>query len=290
MKIGWNGSIIHAEEAVIPVYDHGFLYGIGLFETFRTYGGRPFLLERHLERLAGGCRELGIRCELEPGALRVWLAEVMAANHLEEAYVRLTVTAGEAGLGLPQDDYEAPNRLLLVKPLPEPSERLYAEGKELALLETRRNTPEGPVRFKSLHYMNNILAKRELRGIGAAPNAEGLMLTKEGWLSEGIVSNLFFLKDGIVHTPSVDTGILPGITRARVMELAAAAGVRVQEGHYTWEGLKRAQEVWITNSIQEVVPITTLRGDDGARTQVGDGAAGPTTTMLLRAYRSEAGA
>ncbi|TYP68029.1 aminotransferase class IV [Paenibacillus methanolicus] len=290
MKVGWNGSIIHAEEAVIPVYDHGFLYGIGLFETFRTYGGRPYLLERHLERLAEGCRELGIRCETEPDAIRAWLADVMAANHLNEAYVRLTVTAGEAELGLPQHDYEMPNKLLLVKPLPDMSERLYREGKELALLHTRRNTPEGPVRFKSLHYMNNILAKRELRGIGAAANAEGLMLTREGWLSEGIVSNLFFLKDGIVHTPSVDTGILPGITRARVMELASTAGFRVQEGHYTWEELTGAQEVWVTNSIQELVSISTLRANDGVRTQVGDGTAGPVATLLLGAYRSEAGA
>lgn len=290
MKVGWNGSIIHAEEAVIPVYDHGFLYGVGLFETFRTYGGQPYLLERHLGRLAEGCRELGIRYEAEPAVIRTWLAGLMAANGLEEAYVRLTVTAGEAGLGLPQDDYEAPNALLLVKPLPEMSERLYEDGKELALLDTRRNTPEGPVRYKSLHYMNNILAKRELRGSGAAANAEGLMLTKEGWLSEGIVSNLFFMREGILHTPSIDTGILPGITRARVMELAASAGFRLVEGHYTWEELVRAQEVWVTNSIQELVPISTLRAGDGRRIRVGGGTAGPVTRMLLQTYRAEAAA
>ncbi|MFB9324330.1 aminotransferase class IV [Paenibacillus aurantiacus] len=290
MKIGWNGSIIHAEEAVIPVYDHGFLYGVGLFETFRTYGGRPYLLERHLDRLAEGCRELGIRYEIELDVMRAWLADVMVSNSLDEAYVRLTVTAGEAGLGLPQHDYESPNALLLVKPLPEMSERLYEEGKELALLSTRRNTPEGAIRFKSLHYMNNILAKRELRGSGAAANAEGLMLTREGWLSEGIVSNLFFVKDGMVHTPSIDTGILPGITRARVMELATGAGFSVREGHYTWEELTHAQEIWVTNSIQEIVPISTLRAGDGQRMRVGGGTAGPVATMLLQTYRSETAA
>ncbi|UVI30387.1 aminotransferase class IV [Paenibacillus spongiae] len=289
--VGWNGSIKRAEETVISVNDHGFLYGMGLFETFRTYNGKPWLLERHLERLMAGCHELGIGYEADADAIRTWLAQLMEANGLQEAYVRLTVTAGEAGLGLPQSDYANPNAVLLVKPLPEPSERLYREGKELALLKTCRNTPEGNIRFKSLHYMNNIMAKRELQGIGASSGAEGLMLTREGWLSEGIVSNLFFACDGIVHTPSLETGILPGITRQYVMELARSAdpGLDVAEGFYGWEDLIQADEVWVTNSIQELVPITSLRDRDGQTAKVGSGLAGPVTRQLLSAYRGGAG-
>ncbi len=193
MKVGLNGTILDAQEAVISVYDHGFLYGLGLFETFRTYGGgQPFLLERHLERLKCACIELGIRYKPDGEQLRNWLRGLMDANGLEEAYVRLTVSAGEGELGLPVGDYTRPNVLLLVKPLPAHSPQLDRTGKELRLLRTPRNTPEGETRYKSLHYMNNILAKRELSATDAPTGTEGLMCTREGYLAEGIVSNLFF--------------------------------------------------------------------------------------------------
>lgn len=287
MKIGWNGTVKSAEEAVISVYDHGFLYGIGLFETFRTYGGQPYLLERHLQRLADGCRSLDIEYGLDEGEFRVWLADLMKANGLPEAYVRLTVTAGVGELGLPSGDYTSPNRLLLVKPLPPASPQLYEEGRELALLQRRRNTPEGDIRLKSLHYMNNILAKKELIRLGTAPGAEGLMLTAEGWLAEGIVSNLFFARSGEIHTPSIATGILPGITRGRLIELARREGLQVNEGMYTWDDLMKADEIWISNSVQELVPITTLRGGAGDVRVVGNAGAGPLFRQLLAAYRAD---
>ncbi|SFT28431.1 aminotransferase class IV [Paenibacillus sp. BC26] len=289
MKIGWNGSIKLQEEAVISVYDHGFLYGMGLFETFRTYGGgKPYLPERHLARLSAGCESIGIKYKPDQSELTNWLRKLMAANELEEAYVRLTVTAGEGVLGLPTGDYEEPNVLLLVKALPAPNEALYRNGRELALLRTRRNTPEGEVRLKSLHYMNNIIAKRELAATaGIAPGAEGLMLTREGWLSEGIVSNLFFARAGQVFTPAIETGILPGITRQRVIELAREAGLAVEEGFYTWTELLEAEEVWVTNSIQELVPVSALRDEEGRRTEVGSGQAGSMALKLLAAYRED---
>nr|WP_112885669.1 aminodeoxychorismate lyase [Paenibacillus montanisoli]RAP73275.1 4-amino-4-deoxychorismate lyase [Paenibacillus montanisoli] len=290
MKIGWNGKIMRQEEAVISVYDHGFLYGMGLFETFRTYEGEPYLLERHLSRLSAGCESLGIRCRLDAAELRSWLRELMAVNELPEAYVRLTITAGEGVLGLPAGDYEQPNMLLLVKALPAASPSLYVEGRELVQLRTRRNTPEGEVRLKSLHYMNNIIAKRELAATGgAAPGAEGLMLTREGWLAEGIVSNLFFACGGVLYTPSIETGILPGITRGRVIELAAGlpAATAVKEGFYTWSDLQEADEVWVTNSIQELVPVTTIRDESGRCRRVGNGQSGPITRELLSAYRED---
>ncbi|WP_219834767.1 aminotransferase class IV [Paenibacillus sp. R14(2021)] len=287
MKIGWNGTIKRQEEAVISVYDHGFLYGMGLFETFRTYEGRPYLLERHLERLSAGCRSLGIHYQPDGAAIQSWLRELMDANEIEEAYVRLTVTAGEGILGLPSGDYEAPNALLLVKPLSVPDPALYTEGRQLALLATRRNTPEGEIRLKSLHYMNNIVAKRELTAIGALPGAEGLMLTREGWLAEGIVSNLFFMKEGRLFTPSIATGILPGITRQRVIELAASVGIGTEEGYYTWDELALAEEAWLTTSVQELVPVTSLRDAAGQVRSVGRASAGPLATRLLALYREE---
>lgn len=288
MKVGYNGAVIDAGEAVISIYDHGFLYGIGLFETFRTYGGAPYLLDRHLRRLYDGCRRLGIRFAMEETAVRTWLAEVMAANGLNEAYVRLTVSAGDEGLGLPAGEYEHPHSFILVKPLQLPDETAYRSGRELRRLRTVRNTPEGEMRFKSLHYMNNIIAKRELlTQTGAAPGTEGLMMTREGRLAEGITSNIFMLLDGKVCTPAIATGILPGITRERVLELAQAAGYETEEGWYDWNDLRRASEVWTTGSVQELMPISALIDADGARYKVGTGEAGPAALELLRLYRQD---
>ncbi|AJY74965.1 aminotransferase class IV [Paenibacillus beijingensis] len=301
MKIGYNGSVVEAGDAKVSVYDHGFLYGIGLFETFRTYGGAPYLLERHLQRLAEGCRQLGIRWFADPAAIRRHLAELMSAHDLSEAYVRLTVSAGDEGLGLPAGDYIRPLQLLMVKPLPAPSAGLYREGRELSLLGTRRNSPEGGVRLKSLHFMNNVIAKRELLQSGAPAGAEGLMLTGEGWLAEGIVSNLFFAAGGVVKTPAVkETGILPGITRRRVLELAEAEGFPVEEGLYRWDELLAADEIWVTNSVQELVPVTKLADRSGmagrsgndtdmgaakSAVVVGAGTIGPMCAKLLEQYR-----
>ncbi|MBJ6361247.1 aminodeoxychorismate lyase [Paenibacillus sp. GCM10012307] len=288
MKVGFNGAILDAQEAVISVYDHGFLYGLGLFETFRTYGGRPFLLEWHLERLAQACRELGIRYHPDEEHLIGWLRELMNANGLEEAYVRLTVSAGEEELGLPTGDYFRPNVVLLVKPLPLPSPKLDREGKELRLLRTPRNTPEGETRYKSLHYMNNIVAKRELSATDAPPGTEGLMCTRDGCLAEGIVSNLFFVREGKLCTPAVQTGILPGITRRKVLELASNMGIPAEEGLYTWSNLLQAEEVLLTNSVQELVPVTKLTDTKNTAVIVSGGESGRLTQRLLAAYREQA--
>lgn len=313
MKVALGGVVMDAGQAVISIYDHGFLYGLGLFETFRTYGGRAYLLERHLRRLEAGCLSLGIRYKADQTALEASIAKLLQANELKDGYVRLTVTAGDGGLGLPVGDYEQPQELILMKALPPYQAALYEHGRELRLLHTKRNTPEGEIRLKSLHYMNNIIAKRELTASDASPGAEGLMLSGDGLLTEGIVSNLFFAQDGIIRTPAVDTGILPGITRERVLELARAAGFQAEEGHYSWNQLLGADEIWLTGSVQELVPVTRLSGTDGTQVQVGKGAgagigvgyesarnaarleaeaeagtaAGPITRQLLKAYRSD---
>lgn len=310
--IGVDGVPTPVDQAVISVMDHGFMYGIGLFETFRTYGGRPFLLDRHLQRLEAGCRALGMAYQADLGRVEAEIAELLERNGLEEGYIRYTVTAGEGPLGLPAGDYEKPRVVIYVKPLPEPSAALYTDGKPLWRLATPRNTPEGEVRFKSLHYMNNVLAKRELARLEreaqhtadapaahahgsrpAAAPAEGLLLTADGWLAEGIVSNVFFVRNGRLYTPDVKTGILPGVTRARVLELAAEQGIAAEEGRYTWDELLAADEVFLTNSIQELVPVTELVESDqpggrgSLRRTVGTGRIGPMTCLLLGKYREK---
>lgn len=289
MNIAVNGTLCEESEAVVSVYDHGFLYGIGLFETFRTYDGVPFLLKEHLRRLADGCGQLAIGYEPDEAALRALIGRLLAANGLADAYFRLTVSAGVDVLGLPAEPYRQPTEIVYVKSLPSP---LPADaGKPLQLLALRRNSPEGDVRLKSLHYMNNILGKRELQRYPWAHGAEGLYLNEAGFVAEGIVSNVFFVSDGVVRTPSVDTGILPGVTRAHVLGLAGRLGYRVEEGHYRFEELAAAEELFLTNSIQEIVPVHALFEPDGTQRAIGrgrvrGGGTGPVTRRLMDAYRT----
>ncbi|MGC5776935.1 aminotransferase class IV [Paenibacillus pabuli] len=285
-----NGELVNMAAAVVPVTDHGFLYGLGLFETFRTYQGVPFLLERHLERMASGCRELGIPFTTTAAEVTGWIKNLLLANELQDAYVRYTVSAGEAPLGLPSGDYEQPNHIVLAKALPEPSLSLYKNGKMLQRLSTPRNTPEGDVRLKSLHYMNSILAKRELNGYGQhVQGAEGLQFSRSGHVAEGIVSNVFWVRKGVIYTPSIETGILPGITRAVVLELATQQGIPYREGLFPWEDLLNTDEIFLTGSVAELVPVTTLRDLDGTETLISRGHIGPVTEALLGMYRQKAG-
>ncbi|SDJ90459.1 aminodeoxychorismate lyase [Paenibacillus naphthalenovorans] len=288
MIIDVNGECIEESQAVVSVYDHGFLYGLGLFETFRTYGGHPFLLEWHLERLASGCRELDIDYEPDLEAWSRRISRLLEVNQLPDAYFRLTVTAGMGALGLPSGTYEKPEEVLYVKPLPPVDPAVYHEGKALQLLRLRRNTPEGVVRLKSLHYMNNVLAKKEMKRYPWAAGAEGLFLDTRGRLCEGIVSNIFFVRHGGLYTPAVETGLLPGITRRFVMAAAQREGIDVSEGLYDWADLLEADEVFVTNSVQELVPVTTLFDETGAAHRVGLGIAGPITQQLLQVYRKAA--
>ncbi|MCZ8523676.1 MULTISPECIES: aminotransferase class IV [Paenibacillus] len=285
MKIDLNGQLIEEEQAVVSVYDHGFLYGMGLFETFRTYGGRPFLLEWHMERLAAGCADLDMAFVPSLAGLRQRIGRVLEANGLDDAYFRYTVTAGSGALGLPAETYVQPAEVLYAKLLPPADPELYRRGRGLQLLALPRNTPEGRVRLKSLHYMNNILAKQEMKQYPWARGAEGLFLDGRGRLCEGIVSNVFFVRLGVLHTPSVDTGLLPGITRRFVLFLADKLGIPVVEGLYGWEELLEADEVFLTNSIQEIVPVTVLWDEQGRAVTVGGGRIGPMTLQLLEAYR-----
>ncbi len=274
---------------MVPVWDHGFLYGMTLFETMRTYNGRPYLLEQHLDRLHSACDDLGIILRIQRDEMAIHIRDVMHANGLDEGYIRLTVSAGEQGFGLPTDCYAHPIVMVLTKPLPPLPEELYKTGRPLQLLTTRRNSPESIIRHKSGHYMNNILAKRELMTYPSAElGAEGLMLNEHGYVAEGIVSNVFAVVDHTLVTPAIHTGILPGITRARVIELAYEQGLTTKEYCFGWETLLQATEVFVTTSVQEIVPVTTLWSDKHTEVIIGEGHIGPVTQQLLAAYRREA--
>ncbi|TCZ74344.1 4-amino-4-deoxychorismate lyase [Paenibacillus albiflavus] len=293
MIISLNGLLVEDKDAVVSVYDHGFLYGMGLFETFRTYNGQPFLLDKHMERLTRSCAELGIAFEPNIEKLSKQVSELLLANDLMDGYFRYTITAGVSILGLPgEESYEQPTEIIYVKALPERNDNLYVLGKPLQLLKHARNTPEGIYRLKSLHYMNNILAKRELASYPWAAGAEGLMLTEEGYISEGIVSNVFYVREGILYTPSLDTGCLPGVTREFVIGLAKQLGIVAQEGLYTWNDLVNSDEIFVTNSIQEIVPISSMYLPDGKKIEVGrstDRSLDRQTERFISQYRQSIG-
>jgi len=278
--VALNGQLVDKEQAVVSVYDHGFLYGIGLFETMRTYGGVPFRLGLHLQRLADGCRRLGIRYVPEEARIRRLIRDLLRANGVADGYVRFSVSAGEGPLGLTDAEYESPTQVIHCKPLAPAPER-----KALQLLRLRRNTPEGIVREKSFHYMNNVLARRELAGYPWASGAEGLFLTRDGHVAEGVVSNVFFVEGGVLCTPSLATGILPGITRGEVLRLAAEAGIETREGLYAPERLWQAEEVFVTNSVQELVPVRAIYDESGSVRW--SGGSHPVTEQLRSAYRNE---
>ncbi|WP_010279316.1 aminodeoxychorismate lyase [Paenibacillus senegalensis] len=286
MIIYMNGRFLEEKQASISVYDHGFMYGMGLFETMRTYNGVPFLWERHLERLRGDCRRLSIAWTANSGELLEAVRELLFRNRLTDAYLRLSVSAGSRDIGLPELPYEEPNLILYIKKLPAEARSLEAASRHLQRLKLCRNTPESGRRMKSFHYMNNILAKRELVGYAWAAGAEGLFLDARGYVAEGMVTNLFFVHHETIYTPHLDTGILPGITRQLIMELVEQQGWRMEEGYYTWEQLQRADEIFLTNSVQGIVPVVCLWDTDGQDTRIGTGKPGKITRGLFEQYQT----
>lgn len=274
MYIYMNGEIVRKEEARISPFDHGFLYGMGLFETFRVYNGHPFLLDDHLERLNRSLKAINIEAFYTREQVLAALDMLLGKNGYHNAYVRMNVSAGNGEIGLQTDSYKNPNTIIFCKPLPP---RSASAGKQAVMLEIPRNTPEGAERLKSHHYLNNILAKKEA---GDDPGIEGIFLTREGYLAEGITSNLFWIRDRHLFTPSLHTGILNGITREFVIRLAGKLGMNVEEGLYRPEAVREADEVFVTNSIQEIVPISSVDG------QTMPGLSGKKTSELQKHYEN----
>ncbi|OZI12942.1 4-amino-4-deoxychorismate lyase [Bacillaceae bacterium SAS-127] len=254
MYIFLNGKLIPKDEARISPFDHGFLYGLGVFETIRTYEGRPFLLEDHMVRLQQGLHEMQIDCPITTEDALEIITALCEKNDLPNSSVRLNISAGEGAMGPQVEPFSEPTIMAFQRPIFPSSEMTE---KEAVLLELRRNTPETEFRMKSHHYFNNIAAKRE---VGADLGKEGLFLTKEGYVAEGVVSNIFWVKAGTLFTPALETGILNGITRLFLLKRAKELQIPVEEGLYTLAELMTADEIFFTNSVQEIVPVRLLEG------------------------------
>lgn len=252
MYLSIDGKLVNKNEATISPFDHGYMYGLGAFETIRVYDGHPFLWNDHMERLKQALAELNIAYELDSSAAWKNTRRLMRRNKWKNAYIRFNISAGSGEIGLQTEPYMKPTVIIYGKPLPEQGP--YSE-KELVVLKTRRNTPEGNIRLKSHHYLNSILGKRELE---KPLVQEGLFLSSEGYITEGTVSNVFWVKGNTLYTPSVDTGILNGITRQFIIASASQLNIPVAEGRYELHEIQEADEIFLTNSIQEIVPVRTL--------------------------------
>jgi branched-chain amino acid aminotransferase len=277
-----NGRVFDQEHAMIPVFDHGFLYGEGVYETLRTYNKQPFLFERHMRRLRKSADMLALAIPLSDSEVDARFRETLAAAALPgDAYIRILVTRGVGELTYDPAACPNPTIVVIVKPHVNPPAEVFAKGVKVSLVPVMRNHPSSvSPQIKSNNLLNNALAMQQALRAGGF---EGVMRNHRGELAELTQSNLFIVKDGAALTPPIEAGLLPGITREFLFELGAEHGIPVREAVLYDEDLLEADEAFLTSTTRELVPIVQV--DDR---QIGSGAPGPIGQALLRHFRDAA--
>lgn len=272
-----NGQYFAKEEAKVSVYDHGLLYGDGVFEGMRAYGGKVFRLKEHLERLYDSASAILLEIPMDLSDLANAVDATVSRNNLSDAYIRLVVTRGAGELGLDPAKTSDPQVIIIADHIALYPKELYEKGLEIITAATIRNHPAAlSPRIKSLNYLNNIMAKVEGKLAGCA---EALMLNHKGEVAECTGDNIFIIRQGRLITPPIDAGILEGITRNAVIELAKEASIPVEEIPFTRYDIYVADECFLTGSAAEVIPVIKL--DDRS---IGDGSVGPITKQLHKAF------
>lgn len=271
-----DGQIFPPEDTRCSCLDRGRLYGDGLFETTRAYHGKIFRLDAHLVRLMAGAKQIYLQLSMATEELRDAVREPLAASGLPDAYVRLTVTRGVGGHHS-ELDASTPSVTIWVRPLSGYPTQLYERGMSAVLASARRNEYSPLSNLKTVNYLENILARAEARRGDAD---EALFLNTSGQLAEAAASNLFIVEGDRVLTPPIEAGILPGITRACVLELCATEGIRFTETPVELQQLREAAEAFLTGSIMEVMPLTSFAGK-----AISSGQPGEITRQLQQAYR-----
>jgi branched-chain amino acid aminotransferase len=281
-----NGKVFDQEHAVISVFDHGFLYGEGIYETLRTYNGQPFLFDRHMRRLRNSAEMLALDVPMTDAQIDGRFRETMQAAALgtgpdREAYIRILVTRGVGEMTYDPAGCPSPSVVVIVKPNVDPPREVFERGVRVSLVGVVRNHP-GSVNplIKSNNLLNNALAMQEAFRRGGF---EGIMRNYRGELAECTQSNLFIVKDGAALTPPIDAGLLPGITREFLFEVGTALGIPVREQVLRDADLFGADECFLTSTTRELVPIVAV--DDR---RIGSGSPGPITRALLDGYRRQA--
>jgi branched-chain amino acid aminotransferase len=279
MKIYIDGKYYSERDAKVSVFDHGLLYGDGVFEGIRAYNGRVFKLREHIDRLYCSAKAILLEIPISPAAMMKAVVETCRANKIRDGYVRLVVTRGVGTLGLNPNRCKRPSIIIIAGKIQLYPEEYYTKGMEIVTVPTTRNLHSAlnPA-IKSLNYLNNILAKIEANQAGCE---EAVMLNAEGFVAECTGDNLFIVKAGQLFTPPLSAGALYGITRGTVIELAEAAGYKVSEPNLTRYDLFNADECFLTGTGAEMVPVTKIDGR-----VIGNGKPGRVTRELIANYHA----
>ncbi len=277
MKIYLNGKFVAKEDAKVSVFDHGLLYGDGAFEGIRSYGSLVFKLDEHIERLYETAEAIEIAIPLSKKKMIKAIVDTLKENNLTDAYIRVIITRGEGDLGLdPKKCYGAPSIVVIADKITLYPQEFYQNGMEIITVKTIRNHPQAiNPKLKTLNYLNNILAKVEA---GKQGYIEAIMLDHEGYVAECTGDNIFLIKDGTLITP--DRGILFGITRSAVMELARKEGMTIETRLVTQEEVYRADECFLTGTAAEVIPIVKVDG-----CVIGSGNPGKVTKEMMKQFK-----
>lgn len=279
LKVNINGTLFDKADAKVSVYDHGLLYGDGVFEGLRSYAGTVFRLAEHIDRLYASARAIHLEIPISRDELARAVVETLQVNNLIDAYIRLVVTRGAGSLGLDPQKTSDPQVIIITDTITLYPDELYENGLKIITAGTMRNHPAAlNPRIKSLNYLNNILAKIEGSNAGCL---EALMLNAQGHVAECTGDNVFIVYKGVIHTPSIDSGILEGITRQAVIDLARENGLTVIERTMDRHDIYTADECFLTGTAAEVIPVIAC----DAR-PIGDGRPGPITQDLHHRYHA----
>ncbi len=279
MKVYVNGKLYEKEKAAISVFDHGLLYGDGVFEGIRSYNGRVFKLDEHLDRLEQSARAIMLDLPMGKQGIRKAVLSTLRVNRLRDAYIRLIVTRGIGDLGLDPRKCRNASVIIITDRISLYPPQFYSKGLAVTTVATRRNLPEAlDPRIKSLNYLNNILAKIEANNYGVL---EAIMLNSEGYVAECTGDNIFMYRQGSLITPPTHIGALEGITRGVTIELARGMGIPVSEEIFTLYELYTAQECFLTGTAAELIPVCRVDSRP-----IGKGRPGPVTLALIEKFRA----
>ena len=278
MKIFLNGKLVTEKSAKISVFDHGLLYGDGVFEGIRAYNGLVFKLNEHVRRLYDSAKAIALEIPVDPKQMCADVLRTCKSNKIKNGYIRLVVTRGVGGLGLNPYLCKEPQVIIIVAKIQLYPKKDYQDGLAIVTVGTTRNVPEAiNPRIKSLNYLNNVLAKVEAINSGVI---EAIMLNAQGYVAEATGDNVFVIRDGVLRTPPPWCGALEGITRNVVMDLARERGYRVEESILSRYDLYTADEVFLTGTAAEIIGVVDID-----RRAIGAGKPGPITTELSRDFR-----
>ncbi|MGQ4679805.1 branched-chain-amino-acid transaminase [Paenibacillus polymyxa] len=273
-----DGQHVTKENAKVSVYDHGFLYGDGIFEGIRIYNGNIFKCKEHLERLYDSAKSIQLNIPLSPDEMLEAMAETIRLNEMRNGYIRLVVSRGAGNLGLDPLRCAKASVIIIVEQLAIYPEEAYLTGLKTISVSQRRNIPDAlNPKIKSLNYLNNILVKIQSNYAGVG---EAIMLSSQGYVTEGSADNIFIVKNGVLYTPPCYLGALEGITRNAIIDLCAKLGYSLKEQPFTLHDVYVADEVFFTGTAAEVIAAYEVDG----RT-IGSGVAGPVTLELLAEFR-----